>query len=356
VSTWDLIHPPDPDGHSELWVFFMRYIRALIISVLIGAIGFPAILSIEGCPSKAPVIPEKLTIGLFPGPQSSLIFIAHDLGIFQKNGIDVSIREYEYGLLAADDLIAGNIDMATVSEFVFASKSFQNADLSVLTTINQTDDLEIIGRRDRGIREPGDLNGKKIGVTRGTNVEFFLESFLTFNNIPTKNVKIVDLRPSEMTAAISSGRVDAVSTFPPHTDMANSSLGSNAVRWPSQAGQTYYFALITKESFIKSHGGSINRVLLSLLEAARYVEQHKADAQKIIEKRLNMDHAKLLSIWPQYQFRVRLDQDLLILMEDEARWMIRTKHTHGAYMPDYFKHVYIDGLRNIEPNAVGIIH
>ena len=114
--------------------------------------------------------------------------------------------------------------------------------------------------------------------------------------------------------------------------------------------------LDSKESFIQLHGGLIERILLSLIEAERYLKNDAAGALNIIEKRLSMRHDMLLSVWPQYQCRVRLDQDLLILMEDEARWLIRNRLFGGREMPNYFKQIYLDGLSKVEPNAVGVIH
>ena len=332
----------------------MSWKRHFASAVLIAFMG-PAILSIEGCPSTVPVVPEKVNFGVFSGPASTLIYVAQERGIFRKNGIDASIKEYETGLLSVQDLIAGNLDMATASEFVIASKSFKNTDLRIITAINSANDSEMIVRRDRGIRAPKDLIGKKIGVTRGTNLDFFLGTYLTLNDIPLKSVTIVNLRPSEMSAAVSAGRVDAVSTFSPYTDAVKSSLGQNAISWPMQSGQSYYFLLCTKESFIQSHSGLIERILLSLIEAERFLRENEAQARKIIEGRLNMNQAVLSSVWPLYQFRVRLDQDLIILMESEARWMIRNNLSGSREVPDYFTRIYADGLIAVEPSGVGLI-
>ncbi len=328
--------------------------RRFFAALLIVFIGLPTLLGIGGCTSNAPAVPDKVTLGIV-GTQAALVYIAQDLGLFRKNGIDATIREYEYGLMAVNDLVTGSIDMATATEYVHASKSVRNDDLRILATISAVQDLEIVARRDRGIREARDLKGKKIAATRGTNFEFFLGVFLTDNEIPLKSVQIVDIRPAEMAAAISAGRVDAVSTFPPHSGVVKSSLGTNAVSWPTQGGQSYYFVLDAKESYVKSNGGVIERVLLSLLEAEHYVRQNEAEAKKIIEKRLNLDQATLSSIWPMYRFRVRLDQDLIILMQNESRWMIRNNLSGSREVPDYFRQIHIDGLGKLEPGAVGII-
>jgi NitT/TauT family transport system substrate-binding protein len=51
---------------------------------------------------------------------------------------------------------------------------------------------------------------------------------------------------------------------------------------------------------------------------------------------------------------VRLDQELLTLMEDEGRWAIRNKLTNAEKIPDYSIFLYLEGLKKIKPEAVGV--
>ena len=334
----------------------MRLKILLSVAALIAAIGLAVVLSVKRDPTSAPGISQKVNFGIHRGPHSSLIYIALDRGFFQKNGIDASIKEYEAGRLAADALVAGDVDIATAPEFVHVSKSLGGPHASNPRNDRTADDQEIVARRDRGIKEVKDLAGKKIAAPQEGIARFFLETFLAAHDVRINSTVPVNLLPSEMDKALSSGRVDAVATFSPYTLLIKSSLGANAISWPSQNGQRYYFVLDSKESFIQLHGGLIERILLSLIEAERYLKNDAAGALNIIEKRLSMRHDMLLSVWPQYQCRVRLDQDLLILMEDEARWLIRNRLFGGREMPNYFKQIYLDGLSKVEPNAVGVIH
>ncbi|MCK9197565.1 MAG: NrtA/SsuA/CpmA family ABC transporter substrate-binding protein [Syntrophales bacterium] len=322
--------------------------------VLIAAIGLIILLIVKRDPS--PVISQKVNFGIHRGPHSSLIYIALERGFFKKNGIDASVKEYEAGRLAVDALLAGDVDIATAPEFVHVSKSFGDQKLQILGTISTADDQEIVARRDRGIKEVKDLAGKKIATAREGIARFFLETFLTAHDVQLKSITAVNLLPSEMGEAIASGRVDAVTIFAPHTHLIKAALGTNGVSWSSQNGQSYYFTLTSKEGFIRSHRDGIERILRSLIEADRYLKNEEADARKIIEKRLNMTSEMLSFVWPQYRFQVRLDQDLIILMEDEARWLNRDILSGGTAMPDYFKQIYIDGLDKIAPSAVGVFH
>ncbi len=78
---------------------------------------------------------EKLTIASYFGDSGALVYIADNRGYFKANGLDVTIKDYEAGKLAADALMAGKVDISTSAGFVFVSNSFNNPDLKILGTV-----------------------------------------------------------------------------------------------------------------------------------------------------------------------------------------------------------------------------
>ena len=79
--------------------------RVVLAALLIAAIG----LSACGQSTNEPV--EKLTVGVFKGVFSSLIWIAESQGYYPDNGLDVTIQdEYETGIAPMRDAIEGKVD------------------------------------------------------------------------------------------------------------------------------------------------------------------------------------------------------------------------------------------------------
>ena len=132
-------------------------------------------------------------------------------------------------------------------------------------------------------------------------------------------------------------------------------LGPNAVHWPGQSGRGYYFVLMTRDDFLKKRPRAVERLLKALIEAEEYVSAHTPEAQTFMAERLGYDRVLMQSLWSRSDFRVRLDQDLLILMEDEARWTLRRKGLKQE-MPNYLDVIHWEGLKRIKPEAVSIIH
>jgi NitT/TauT family transport system substrate-binding protein len=238
---------------------------------------------------------------------------------------------------------------------VIVNKHLLHPDVRVLASIARPDNHEVIARKDRGIAEPAHLKGKRIAVTRYSSGDFFLGTFLSDHGIPVERVTYVDLLPPQILSALSSGAVDAAMTWEPTVAKIKERLGPNAIHWPGQSGGGYYWVLMTREDFIKKRPAAAERLIKALLDAEKYVSGHTPEAQELIAQRLGYDPVLLQSLWRRCDFRVRLDQDLLILMEDEARWTIRRQQPKKE-MPNYLDVIHWESLKKIKPEAVSIIH
>jgi ABC-type nitrate/sulfonate/bicarbonate transport system substrate-binding protein len=326
-----------------------RY-RLLCVGLLILTAMFFSACTRPGGPEKI----DKLRIGVFPDSISALVYIAQEQGFFKRHGLDVSLEKFQTGAFAVNGLISDKVDVATASGFVLALQGFKSPDLRVVAAISSTDIVELVARRDRGIAKPEDLRGKLIGVTKNTIAEFFLNTFLSFNGILRGEVRTVDFKPSDFVKALTEGKIDAAVCFPPW-DTAKRDLGQNGVSWPIQGGQDYYLLLIIRDELIKTRPRAVEGVLRGALDAEDFLRKHESEAQAIIERTVGLDRASVASTWAKTHFRVGLDQALLTLMEDEARWAIRNKLVDAQKVPNYLNLLYLEGLEKIRPDAVSVI-
>jgi len=333
-----------------------RRIKAVSILIAFSMIALSSLCCQKGSGGKYAGPIEKITLGVVAVESSSLVYIADALGMFKDHGLDVTIIDFPDGVKASADLLKDRVDVAAIADFIFVTRSFQRNDLRIFGSIFRGDTFEIIARKDRGIAEPDDLKGRRIGLTRGTVLDFFMGTFLSMHGISAEDVKLMDLKPSEIPEAISSGAVDAVYAWEPYAGQIRRNLGSNAVTWPGQSGQNYQFVLIAKEEFITKRPIAVERLLKALLEAEKYGSEHTADAQNIIASRRGYNPALLQSVWKRSDFRVRLDQNLVILMEDEAKWAMRRRLTKKKDIPNYLRFIHWESLERIKPEAVRIIH
>ncbi len=322
----------------------------IAIIVLIG-------ISVGGCQEKpekhtGPV--EKITLAAYAGETGALVYVAEHQGFFEENGLDVTIKDYASGKAAADALLSGEADIATSADFVFVSNSFDHADLRVFGTVATAEVIELVARKDKGITTPTDLNGKKIGVTKKSSAESDLGKFLLYNGLSIDDVELVDLKPSGIVKAVINGDVDAGVTWDPNVYDIKEELGDKAVSWSVVEG--FYFVLLTKEDWIENNPAATERFIKSVLGAEDYIKDNSEDAKEFVKDRFDYDSAYIDYSWPNQEFAVILEQAMLILFEDQARWRIKQGLSDATEVPNYLNYIYLDALEEVKPEAVTIIH
>jgi len=298
---------------------------------------------------------KKITLAAYAGDTAALIYIAKWQGYFADNGLDVTINDYTAGKLATDALLKGEADISTAAEFVFVSNSFNYPDLRILGTIATAEVMELVARKDSGIKKPEDLKGRKVGVTRKSAGEFYLGVFLTFNRLLIKDIEVVDLKPNEIIEAITNGNIDAALSWDPNIYNIKKRLKDNAVSWPAQGRQKFYFILIARESWLKSNPKAAEQFLRALVQAEQYVKVNEATAKKFIKDKFGLESDYTNYGWAKHHFAVQLPQALLLVMEGQARWRIKNQLTEKAPVPNYLDYLYSDGLESINPDAITVI-
>jgi NitT/TauT family transport system substrate-binding protein len=262
--------------------------------------------------------------------------------------------DYDSPPSAIDGLLNSESDIALASEYVAVGKAFKKENISVIGIIDKYHVVDLVGRKDKGIENVSDLKGKKVGVTRRSQLEFYVGRFINLHCISLQDITLVDLSPPQYVQALTNGSVDALITGI-YIDQIRERSGSNIVLWSVQNHQDSYFVMSCRGGWVASHPEQINRLLKSLAQAEEYTINHPAEAKTIVQKRLNYTDAYMATIWPKNQFSLTLDQSLITAMEDEGRWMIANNLTTEKTIPDYRNYIYTKGLEEIKPESVNII-
>jgi NitT/TauT family transport system substrate-binding protein len=300
--------------------------------------------------------PEKITIAYSTASNATLAHIALAKGYFKAEGLDVTPQPHAFGKLALKSVLGGNADMATVADTPFVFAVMNGKKMKVLATIQTANKNEgIVARQDRGIVKLSDFKGKKIGVTLGTTGDFFADSFLLAHGIQRNQVTIVDMKPDEMSAALETGRVDAVSTWNPMLTKMKKELGNKARIFHDETIYTETFNIVAGQDFVKQRPEAIKKVLRALIKAEVFAKQNPAEARRVAAKFIKADQAILDETWDCFNFQVTLDQALLVNFEDQSRWAVKNGWTTRKNIPNYLDFIYIDGLAEVKPDAVRII-
>ena len=323
----------------------------LITTVLVIAATF---LGAASCAPGSGGPPDSLTVALPPLEQSALIYVAAEKGYFARHGLNVVVVDYRSGAAALDALQKGDADVAEAAEYPFARLALQREPLYLIASNDKYENDYVVARGDRGIQTLADLKGKRVGVARRTIAEFHLGRLLELHGIRMRDITLVDVKPDHFVSVIAGGEVDAILAWQPYVTQIQKEIGGLIV-WPAQSGQAAFSVLVCRSQWVAGHGGTVQRFIESLKEAEDYVTYHPDGAKVSVQKRLKYDSAYVADIWPQHRFSLRLDQSLIMAMEDEGAWMIREGLTGAKELPDFNGYIYTRALEATKPGAVSIV-
>lgn len=319
-------------------------------------LGLVALTGCDSSKSKEVSVgsPEPLTISTYSGDISSLFWVARDQGYFSEHGVNVDFRIQESGLAAFRDLLAGNADLATTAEFVLARHVAELQDIRILALVAQIDNVRLVARRDRGITRLADLRNKRIGLARNSVGEYFLHLLLVLEEIPLKEVQMVDLQPSDQVQAIAKGDIDAAVVWEPFPLQMEQELGANAVAWTAQSGQDYYWLLVGRDETVRKRSRAICGVLAALAAADEFIRNHRDDAERIVASQLGSDH--IPDIWEKPGLKIELSRPFVLAMEAEMRWMNSRNGAQTFRMPDLVDFIHFEALESVNPEKVKMLH
>jgi len=285
------------------------------------------------------------------------ILVAQRKGYFEEEGLSVAIQSYTTGRDALDATLRGQADLGTSAELPIVFAVMNGQPVAVIATLFVSEkDYGIVGRRDRGIVTPGDLKGKRIGVTLNTSGHFVLDAFLNHHKLSTSDVETRNLKPEELAAAMAKGDIDAASTWEPFLRELREQLGANASAFSVEDVYDSLYNISGTQDYVAKHPKTIERVLRALIRGGQHCERAPDAASEIVAKAIKADAQRLKDLWPSYRFSVTLDQGMLLALEDQTRWAIKNKLVERTNMPNYLNHVYLDGLQAVAPESVTVIH
>lgn len=297
---------------------------------------------------------EQITLGNVPVAASALIYIADDRDFFAANGLNVIVRDYPTGTATTDALLADETELAFVAEFPLVRRAFDGENISVIAVMDRFQEQRLFVRRDRGVTEPANLTGKRIGIPRNTIAEFYLGRFLELHGVSLQEVTIVDVGASLAEGILANGSVDAVVTREPYTSRIQKWMGDEVISFPIQNNQPGYGMIVARNDWIESHHDTVVHFLTALAQAEIYADQNPEQAQEIVRNRLDFEEDFSATIWSENQVSLTLDQSLITAMEDEARWMIANNMTNATEVPEFRKYIYTEGLKAVKPESVNI--
>lgn len=336
---------------------FLKKINILFVLLII------LFFILHGCteddPKKHTGPPDKITLGVSKpdyAPFFAFLLLAKELGLYKEHGLDVTYEFYPHGVGCLQALQRGDVDMATGAEFPFVRQSHEDNSMNIIASIAQVNVLHLIARKDSGILIPADLKGKRVALIMESQLEFCLDRFLLKQGLTIRDIETLDLLPPEMRKSFLDGTADAIVFREPMISKVKAALGDNWVSWPVQNQQNVFWIIAGKDTYINQNPKKIERFLRTIREAELFYLGNTQDALDIIVQKGKLNRDEFNLMFPTIDYKLNLEQALIIAMEDEARWHIENQYSSITQVPNFLDSIYIEALKTVSPDAVSIIH
>lgn len=300
---------------------------------------------------------KRVSIAYTNEPINWLMIIAIEQDLLSKEGLDITPKYYPSGKRALIGMFSGEVQFAVTAITPIVFSSFKRQDFSILATIGSTNNhTKIVSRKDRGIQKPEDLKGKRIATQKASSVHFFLHLFLTKHNLLKREVEISFAKIENLPALLAGNKVDAISTREPFFSEAIELLGDIAIVFEEPGLYFKAFNLVAFNSFIKNNPEIIERVVRAMIQAEKFVINHPDQAIKILADKFKLSESRVAEEIRKLDLSVRLDERLLLELEDQAKWVIKNELKEVLKVPNYLNFVAFKVLESVRPESVNIIH
>jgi NitT/TauT family transport system substrate-binding protein len=216
---------------------------------------------------------------------SSVIYwLAKDMGIFKKHGLDLDTIFIDGSVRGIQSLIAGDLGYSGAVGTAVINARLAGADIAIIQSQMNTLPYFVIGNPN--IKSAEGLRGRVAAVhIPGTSADFALRLALARVGVPYKDIKAVTIGggPARLTA-VASGQAD----FTIVTDgerIQGEKAGLKVILDMAKLKVPFQFnCSVTTRKRIRENPDEVRRVVWALAEAGYYFKTHKAESIRVMQK------------------------------------------------------------------------
>jgi len=285
----------------------LRRYRGLTLTVL-----FP-VLFLAGGVGAAPI---RISYSAISGAMSSL-WVAQEGGYFKREGLDTELLYIGGGSLLIQSMLSGDVPFAYGPSVPVINASLRGADLVLIGNTGNSLVFSIMSRPE--IKQPANLKGKRVGVTRlGGSTDWALDAALKHWGLDRRDLIVVQTGGMpEGLAGLIAGVFDAVVLSPPSNFKAAKAgmhelvdVGQLKIIFPNTP-------LSTSESFIKSNRDITLRFLRGFTQGLHRLRTDREFSMKVLSKYTKVTDSETLAQLHQ-TFGVRYSGDRIPYVRAEG--------------------------------------
>ena len=292
----------------------------------------------------------KMTIATGVDPAFSQFYVAKEAGLFEKNGLDVTINTGPSGSAMVPFLVNNQVQAAYGSDLAgVINHQVDNNIVAVADGTYLAKWESVIGRNVDSLEA---LKGKKVGVAFGTGAEIFWRRLLAQRKLDPAGYTLVNVEAPEMLAAIERGDIDAFAVWEPWPTRTLMSVKNTKVLATADGIYNNINFIYMNRGWIEKNRATSEKFIKALCEANDIIEKDRPAATKQVAKFLKMPIELATELMPKLEFDMNWKPRSLEAIRDSEHLLADQKKLKAPL--DYSKYVYMDLLKAVRPEAVQI--
>ncbi|MBV8446683.1 MAG: ABC transporter substrate-binding protein [Hyphomicrobiales bacterium] len=176
-------------------------------------------------------------------------------GYYKDAGLDVKIEPGNGSQITAQLLAAGKVDLGFADSAPVMKLVSSGAKIKVLATILQGNPNQVTALTKSGIKSIAEIKGHSVAVPNAGSQSSMFPLVLAASGLKDSDIKLVNMPPDSMTAALIQGQVDVILGSIDYFAIQLKSLGADTVNFPfiEHGAPTVSTSIIASESFLAAH-------------------------------------------------------------------------------------------------------
>lgn len=298
---------------------------------------------------------QKVRIASVPAIVEAPTHIAYHNGYFKQEGLAVDLSINPDGKTSLNQLLNGEVDIAAVTGTPVVYSSLKGNKFVIFGNVDHSKIHFVVARKDRGIKSIADLKSRKVAVMLGTSGQFFMDSLLTLNHLAPEDLEIINMNAPAQVDAFINGDVDAIFCWVPFPFQALQALGDNATVLPSNFVRPGSWVLVATKDYINKNPSIPSKILKGLFSAQEFITQNREEAFAVYSKISGVNSQINKDLFNRMEFGLSLGHNLLLDLEEQARWIIKNGYTDATEVPNYLNYLDIRPMQAVKPEAATLI-
>ncbi len=230
---------------------------------------------------------ETVRLGYHKNLAQGEVFIAKDLGLYKKYGLNVEYNEFRVGPETMQAFLAGKLDLAYIGPTPpIIGVANNNARLKIIAGASKGGMSILTLNKD--IRSVSDLYGKTVCTPQKGNTQdvIFTSIILPKFRMDGRDLQILYTPASQMPAMLEKGSADACVAYEPYVSLLVLNYNATIIYdWNETFGGDYPTAvLIASDDFIRDHPKELRSFLRAHAEAADILNADPEFSNQLLSK------------------------------------------------------------------------